>query len=122
MFPKYLDDKLYGHLTSRLHFYTYDRKSLILLHTNNFQVDNSVLPLNITESSSAWQKYSVTVNVWQGSQGGGQGGNGMFIERVNAYKLCIFTLIQYVLQECYDQVLQKKSFTHFSFIHPFMHT
>lgn len=63
MFPKYLDDKLYGHLTSRLHFYTYDRKSLILLYINNFQVDNNVLLLNITESSSEQQKYSVTVHV-----------------------------------------------------------
>lgn len=121
MFPKYLDDKLYGRLASRLHFCTYDGKSLVLLHINNFQVDSNVLPLNVTESLSARPKYSMTVNVWEGGQAGGQGGNGMFVEWLNAYKLCIFTLIQYVFKECYDQELQKKSFTHFPFIHPFMH-
>lgn len=120
MFSKYLDDKLYGHLTFGLNFYPYDKKTLILLHINNFQVDKNVLPLNTTESSAALQKYSKTVNVWQGSQGS-QHGYEMLIEWLIGYKLCIFTHVPYVFKECYDQILQKQSFIHFLFIHPSTH-
>lgn len=39
----------------------------------------------------------------------------MLTEWLNAFKFCIFTLIQCVFEECYDQVRQKLSFIHFSF-------